>query len=521
MPATKKTSKKAAIKKTSPTGPKRDEDRRKTKDQLIAELHNLRKQTSKLKKDQGALKEAKRKYSALMDEINDGFYIINTEGIVTYANNAILKLHGVEGRDEVVGNHFVQFVAPEARDLLFKMFKEGMASGASPDLLEFPIVKKDGSFGFVQVKPHPIFEKGRVVGSSGLIRDITDRKIAEMALRESEEKYRSLADNNKDAILTCDAKDNITYANPACLEVFGYTQAEFRNMPGMAEKIVHPDYLGKFIKFWEGYSAKKVFPEKPFEMAWIRKDGKTVYTENTFTNLCDYFGNVTGFQIIARDITERRKAGAEVKKSLREKELLLKEIHHRVKNNMAVISSMLSLQSRRIKDAGAAEVFRNCQNRIRSMALVHEKLYQSKDIAKIEFLDYTRGLVKELVQSHDISRRKVAVIVEGDGAFMDVDTIIPCGLIITELATNSLKYAFEGVKNPEIRISLRIGNGVAALNVGDNGPGLPPDFDYCDSKSLGCQIVHTLVRQLKGTMEFDKGGEGTVCRVSFKWPRTN
>ena len=205
-----------------------------------------------------------------------------------------------------------------------------------------------------------------------------------------------------------------------------------------------------------------------------------------------------------------------IEKSLREKEVLLKEIHHRVKNNMQVISSLLRLQSRHVKDKEALELFNESRNRIYSMALIHESLYQAKDLTRIDFAGYVRRLTRDLFRTYSVGPNEIKLKMEIKDVFLNVNTGIPCGLIINELVTNSLKHAFPDGKNGEIQVGLyKRKKGEFTLNVRDNGTGFPEDFDFQNTESLGMQIVISLVEQLDGTIELDKG-EGTSFTIGFR-----
>lgn len=226
------------------------------------------------------------------------------------------------------------------------------------------------------------------------------------------------------------------------------------------------------------------------------------------------------------EIAERKRAEEQIKASLGEKEVLLKEIHHRVKNNLQVVSSMLQLQSKNIKDKETVEMFQESRNRVRSMALVHERLYQSKDLARVDFAKYIQSLANYLCRSYEVNANVVQLKTDLHAVFLGVDTAIPCGLILNELVSNSLKHAFppplsspspaEGKEGGgEIHIELRSeGNGKFTLMVRDNGVGLPKDLDFRNTKSLGLQLVNTLVNQLEGTIELDRRG-GTTFKITF------
>jgi PAS domain S-box-containing protein len=217
-----------------------------------------------------------------------------------------------------------------------------------------------------------------------------------------------------------------------------------------------------------------------------------------------------------QEIAERKRAEEQIKASLEEKEVLLKEIHHRVKNNLQVISSLLYLQSKSIKDKAALQMFQESQNRVRSMAFIHERLYQSQDLARVDFAEYVRSLTNYLFRSYGVSTDVIQLKINMDDVPLSIDTAIPCGLIVNELVSNSLKYAFPDGKGGEIRIELGSdGDNRFALMVSDDGVGLPEDVDFRKTESLGLQLVNNLsVAQLEGAIDLDRSG-GTTFRITF------
>jgi two-component sensor histidine kinase/CheY-like chemotaxis protein len=213
---------------------------------------------------------------------------------------------------------------------------------------------------------------------------------------------------------------------------------------------------------------------------------------------------------------ELAEANEQLKASLHEKEVLLREIHHRVKNNLQVISSLLNLQSKYVKDEKALEMFKECQGRVRSMALIHQRLCQSKNLAQINFARHVQDLAASLFRSYGIGPQAVHLTVEVDDVVLGIDTIIPCTLIIHELVTNALKYAFAGGRTGEIGIELRAeADNRFRLVVRDNGVGLPRDFDYRTADSLGLQIVVALTEQLDGSLEVINS-TGTAFVLTFR-----
>ena len=239
-------------------------------------------------------------------------------------------------------------------------------------------------------------------------------------------------------------------------------------------------------------------------------DRPVIYVKNVFRDENEEVAGIVGAFL---DITERKHAEDQIKASLAEKDVLLKEIHHRVKNNLQIISSLLSLQSENIGSGDQEKTFRDSQNRIRSMALIHEKLYQSKDISRVDFAEYVRSLTAYLSRSYVIGPG-VTIVIDIEGVSLGIDMAIPCGLIINELVSNSLKYAFRDRQTGEVRIGLRRSGTVFTLTIADNGPGLPPGVDFRDTPSLGLQLVNTLVEQLEGDIELDQS-HGTTYRITF------
>ncbi len=215
------------------------------------------------------------------------------------------------------------------------------------------------------------------------------------------------------------------------------------------------------------------------------------------------------------DITERKLAEAQIQTSLREKEVLLQEIHHRVKNNLQVISSLLDLQSQQLEEQAMLEVFRESQNRVKSMALVHEKLYQSKNFARINFAEYTESLTNFLFKAYKLNSGNVKLELDIDEVNFNIEIAIPCGLIINELVSNALKYAFPNNRSGIIRMVIRSeGNNTYTMIVEDNGVGFPIECDLNKVKSLGLQLVNVLVKQLKGTLEIDQSW-GSKFQIRF------
>jgi two-component sensor histidine kinase len=218
---------------------------------------------------------------------------------------------------------------------------------------------------------------------------------------------------------------------------------------------------------------------------------------------------------VARDISGRRKEEEQLRTSLHEKEIMLKEIHHRVKNNLQVISSLLSIQSTYLADPRDAQNFQESRDRIRTMALVHEKLYQSDDLANIDFGPYVERLTANLFRSYTGSGGRVSLHVDVKDIRLDADRAIPCGLIINELVTNALKYAFPGGRNGIVVVAMRQDDDQIELTVSDDGVGIPEGFDLAETESLGLQLVNMLANQLDGKVSLSSS-PGTKFTITFK-----
>ena len=227
-------------------------------------------------------------------------------------------------------------------------------------------------------------------------------------------------------------------------------------------------------------------------------------------------GRMKGVIEYVRDITERKMAEDRLQSSLAEKEVLLREIHHRVKNNMQVISSLLNLQSRRISDPEVLEMFKESQRRIRSMALIHERLYQSSDLSRIEFSQYLRNLANHLFSSYQIDPNRIQVTIDAVEIHLNINTAIPCALIVNELISNALKHGFPEGRRGNVGVEFRRNDGNGCLlQVKDDGVGFPANLDFHKTESLGMQIVVTLVNQIEGTIRLERE-KGTNFQISFR-----
>ena len=245
------------------------------------------------------------------------------------------------------------------------------------------------------------------------------------------------------------------------------------------------------------------------------KNGQTFWLELFINPIFDSEGKISEISLVAHDITEKKFNEKGIVDSLKEKEVLLKEIHHRVKNNLQVISSILNLQSSFIQDEKMLDVLQESRNRIRSMAIIHEDLYRTTNFASIDFANYILNLATNLVSLYRLSEENVELRYDLESIDLVLDQAVPCGLLVNEIIANAVKYAFPDNGKGEIFIQLKEINGWVELLVKDNGIGLPQDFEIETSDTLGLQLVLTLVDQLDGEIAYS-GKNGTEFLIKFE-----
>jgi PAS domain S-box-containing protein len=333
---------------------------------------------------------------------------------------------------------------------------------------------------------------------------------AQTALRDSEARFRTLVESQGEGVSLIDPEENCLFANPAANTIFGVDSLFGRNLR---------DFMShaQFVQLRTQTDRRRRGERSTYDLEIIRPDGERRNLIVTATPQLDAAGSFVGALTVWMDITERKRAEEQLKVSLLEKEVLLKEIHHRVKNNLQVVHSLLNLQSNQISDAASLEVLRDSQNRVRSMALVHETLYRSPDLAQVDFAEYVSNLAAQLAQSYRIEATGSQLSVQASSEVrLGIDIALPCGLIINELVSNALKHAFPVGRTGTVTVRLaRRSAEAVAMTVADDGIGLPPGFDHTQTESLGLQLVGQLVRQIRGCLTVQHDG-GTQFTIEFQ-----
>ncbi len=380
---------------------------------------------------------------------------------------------------------------------------------AYADELTLQKIKQTEPYGLI-VKP---FETQEL---KGVIENAIYKHEMENKVRQSEAFFKAIVAASPHGIQLSDLDGKITFSNLAHQQILG-----------MSEKEIVGKYVWDFVASEEGTRAtqktyKKIIEDRPKPEVYynqnLTSDGRTIEVMINWNYITDAKGNVTGLGSFITDITDLKRANDLIKKSLHEKELLLKEIHHRVKNNLQIIHSLLNLQAQHINADAPLEMFRQSQNRVRSMALLHEQLYRSEDLAKVDFGKYIRELTNNLYRVYDIDPKKIVTQFTSEKVTLSIDLAVPCGLAVNELISNALKYAFpsdfQNKGKIEVKLHYRDDEAIELI-VKDNGIGLPENFDPHESQSLGLRLVHLIVEdQLRGELHIERT-QGTQFTIIF------
>ncbi|MBU7586632.1 MAG: PAS domain S-box protein [Nostoc sp. TH1S01] len=522
--------------------------------QLEAANAQLATEIAERKRTEEILRESEERWQLALRGNNDGIWDWNIKTNQVFFSSRWKEILGYA--DDEIKNHLQEIwtrIHPDDLDSVVKAVQDHFAKITSFYAKEFRVLCKDGTYKWILDRGQALWdETGNVVRMVGSHTDITERKQAEetlsqilmqleskveertaelkkinesleaeiskrkqieKALRDSEERFRTAFHQAAVGIAHVGLDGRWLLVNQRLCDIVGYTaeELELRTF----QEITHPDDLSESLKYVDQILLGKI-QTYTIEKRYFRKDASVVWINLTVSLTHHNSGEPKYFIAVIEDISDRKQSQAQIQASLLEKEVLLKEIYHRVKNNLQVISSLLNLQSEYIQDKQDMAIFQQSQQRIASMALIHEKMYQSPDLARIDFGEYIQDLVASLFSSYEVNEGAISLKFHADDrVLLGLDLAIPCGLIIHELVSNSLKYGFPNGGEGEICIVITENvDQQFTITVSDNGVGLPPNFNFKNTASLGWQLVDALTQQISGKINI-KSHDGLEFQITF------
>jgi PAS domain S-box-containing protein len=488
---------------------------------------------TELKKSENALEENDEKYRIVTEQTGQLVYDFDLTTDEGSWAGAIEKVTGYSTEElrNMDRDFWVENIHPADRDRVIKEFIISRKTGKSYRV-EFRFIKKDGTYICLENNGIYLTDKsGNPVRSLGAMKDITARKLAEEKMQESEDKYRSFVQNLKGIAFQFDRDFNLEFMHGTVEEITGYSEEELVSSRLWA-KLIEPEDLSLFLE--EQSKIRQCSGDCQGELDYrIRcRNGKIKWMHETYQKVPGKGEKPDVYNGIIYDITEKKEA----EETLAKVEMARKkEVHHRIKNNLQVISSLLDLQAENLGDERVKEILRESQNRIMSIALIHRELYRDREMNNVNFSTYLRELAENLLNTYKIGDSRVSLYMNlEENILLDVDTAVPLGIIINEIFSNSLKYAFPDRKPGEILINLvrerpekleskhwneRENQDMErdtrfTLTVSDNGVGIPETFDIEKSDRLGLQLIHVLIDQLDGKVKLNRNN-GTEFIIEF------
>ncbi|TGM95429.1 PAS domain S-box protein [Leptospira yasudae] len=455
-------------------------------------------------------------YKKIIDTSQEGIWILDKDGYTTFANNKIGELYGI-APETMLGRNILDIVEEDRRKAVAERLearKKGIA-----EISEYNFINHKGEKKYAIASANPLYDDhGNYDGALAMIVDITSLKLVEQKLRESERQISTIISNISGIVYRCKndpPRWTMDYISEGCLQLTGYSPEEFigKKTLDFGDIILEEDRPEV-----ESGVLHSVESKTPYQITYRirKKDGKLQWCFEQGIGIFSPDGQLQGLEGVIIDYSLPKQAEELISNSLKEKELLLREIHHRVKNYMQVLSSLIGLQSEYSTDPSARKVLEDSQNRIASMAMIHETLY-SKSVESQTFLpDYIRKLISNLMHFFGYDEAELQTTVYCDSIVLNQSILIPLGLILNELITNSMKHAFPKIRGlKKLTVSFKLDErGHSRLEVSDNGPGKFPNSQP-KKDSLGTELVQLLTYQLKGTLEESKTSEGFTTIITF------
>ncbi len=470
-------------------------------------------------------KEAEKKIKSQSEQLKAIFnstphmiWAIDLEGRVTSMNKAFAEQmkerFGITMKEGTVMKNLSDNQSEEARI----RWQNALRYVAEGNTLHFEMTSLDmhGTEHIDDIFISPIFnDDGEVVEISGLSQTVTFKKTAELKLKEQAAKISAIFDSSAMLIWTMDQKGRLVSYNKVFADSFFSLKGEDISLGSVFIELIKNNLKPIAYRNIKRYIKAAFKGEKQqFEGVLYNLRGKKTWMETFVNPIYSDNNEIREVTCMSYEITDKKEIQQQMKETIQEKEILLQEVHHRVKNNLQVISSILNLQSSYVKDENSLNILRESQNRIKSMSFIHESLYHTGNFSKIEFSEYIHSLAKNLIHSYSLETAAIELDVDFQKTSLLLDQAIPCGLIANEILSNALKYAFKGREKG--KISCRIGSqkGKVTMEIGDDGVGLPPDLDVANSETLGLQLVYTLIEQLSATIQVDTKS-GTNYLITF------
>jgi PAS domain S-box-containing protein len=456
-----------------------------------------------------ALRQSEERYRNLFENNHAVMLIIDpVSGAIVDANPAAAAYYGWT-RDELRRMNIDRINTLPPSELSVEMNRARLEQRRH---FFFRHRRADGSVRSVEVFSGPIMLEDRPLLYS-IVHDVTEREKAEKALRRSEERFRQIADTEGDFIWEVDAEGLYTYVNPVVEKILGYRPEELVGKLHFYD-LFAPDVREELKAGAMGtFAGKTSFRE--FVNPNIRKDGACVILETNGSPIIGESGEFLGYRGTDKDITERKRAEEALRDSVKQKGLLMKELEHRVKNSLAMVSGLLGLGMDTLTDARAKGIFAETRSRIRSVASLYEQLYGTDDPVSVDLGRYIQRLAEALFKTYAAGSGNIAWKTRLDEVRLDTKRTVPLGLILNELVTNSLKYAYPGGSKGEIRIDLERSGDLIILGVSDDGPGLPEGFDPETSGGMGWSLVRMLTEEIGGELTCPAVGKGVRVLIRF------
>lgn len=470
----------------------------------VAAIYSLTHDVSDREEALKSTKRSMRSYQDLFNSISDAIYLLNKEGIIIEANEGLEKTFGFSRR-EIIGKHKKIMAAPGKYDAerIEQIIAEAEQGKAGK--YEGWGRKKNGEV----IPTEFLVNTGTYFGEEVIIvieRDISDRRKSEEALKQREGLFSKLFNSSPIGIALLNEHQEVEMVNDGFEQLFGYRENELKGLE--LDKVIVPERLHEEAQLLSQTEQVKQATEKR-----LRKDG-TILDVIIYAVPVVVERQVVGIYGIYVDITDRKKAEEQVRISLREKEMLLAEVHHRVKNNLAVITGLLELQSYSADSESAVRILKESQMRVNSIAMVHEKLYKSDDFSEVDIQQYFGELSHVVHQTMSNSKVEVDIDLKVDAVKLPITQAIPCGLLLNEILTNSFKHAFNGRQEGRIEVNLTERDGDIHLQINDDGIGFPKDPEFEINKSMGMTLIRTLAIQLNSDLKYHSNG-GTVFEFDF------